>query len=136
MVGADWRIETIVDPGAQPEGAPTVTRRHRRAADGGSEPGPDATATPETPDAPPTWAADEGAVGPGARPAVPRAAAAREAIQQTRADGRRGAAARRPAAADAERSRDDLDADTHGLGGEDLLARELGAQMIEEIKHS
>jgi hypothetical protein len=27
-------------------------------------------------------------------------------------------------------------ADPEGLGGEDLLARELGASMIEEIKHS
>ena len=40
------------------------------------------------------------------------------------------------AAADAVASRDDLDADPEGLGGEDLLARELGASMIEEIKHS
>ena len=35
VVGADWKIETIVDPGAQPEGTPTVTkpaadRRRRR----------------------------------------------------------------------------------------------------------
>ena len=26
VVGADWKIETIVDPGAQPEGTPTVTK--------------------------------------------------------------------------------------------------------------
>jgi DNA polymerase-3 subunit gamma/tau len=40
------------------------------------------------------------------------------------------------AAADADASRDDLDADPDNLGGEDLLARELGASVIEEIKHS
>ena len=40
------------------------------------------------------------------------------------------------AVADAEVSRDDLDEDPDNLGGEDLLARELGASMIEEIKHS
>ena len=39
------------------------------------------------------------------------------------------------AVADAVASRDDLDADPEGLGGEDLLSRELGASMIEEIKH-
>ena len=38
--------------------------------------------------------------------------------------------------ADADARRDDLDADPDNLGGEDLLARELGASMIEEIKHS
>ena len=26
VVGADWKIETIVDPGAQPEGTPTITK--------------------------------------------------------------------------------------------------------------
>ena len=42
----------------------------------------------------------------------------------------------RLAAADAEARRDDLDADLDDLGGEDLLARELGASTIEEINHS
>ncbi len=39
------------------------------------------------------------------------------------------------AAADADASPDDLDADSDALGTDDLLARELGAQVIEEIKH-
>ncbi len=137
VVGADWKIETIVDPGAQPEGTPTVTKAATDAPPTAApEAGPEATAEPETPDAPPTWAADERPVG--RRRPTPSAAkaAAREAIQQTRA---KGAEVPRPddlAVADAEVSRDDLDADPDNLGGEDLLARELGASMIEEIKHS
>jgi len=45
-------------------------------------------------------------------------------------------AAWRDAKARADARRDDLDADPDNLGGEDLLARELGASVIEEIKHS
>ncbi len=141
VVGADWKIETIVDPGAQPEGAPTVTKAATdpaptAAPEGGAETGPEATPEPETPTAAPTWAADEEPSDAGPDPSAAKAAA-REAIQQTRAQG--AEAPRRSdlaAAADAEASRDDLDADPDNLGGEDLLARELGASMIEEIKHS
>ncbi|HRD63199.1 MAG TPA: hypothetical protein PL137_20015, partial [Nocardioides sp.] len=64
------------------------------------------------------------------------AAAAREAIQQTRAQGAEAPRSDDLAAADADARRDDLDADPDNLGGEDLLTRELGASMIEEIKHS
>ena len=135
VVGADWKIETIVDPGAQPEGTPSVTRAATEPA-----PAPAATpaatqAEPETPAAPPPWAADEEPSAPAADPSAAKAAA-REAIQQTREP---GADVQRPnemAVADAEVSRDDLDADPDNLGGEDLLARELGASKIEEIKHS
>ena len=84
-------------------------------------------------------AADERPGEPApAAPAAPTAAssaAAREAIQQTRPVGRSTPRSEDMAAADAVVSRDDLDADPEGLGGEDLLARELGASMIEEIKH-
>jgi DNA polymerase-3 subunit gamma/tau len=135
VVGADWKIETIVDPGAAPEGTPTVTKAATDSPPATAEAGPEPVPEPETPTAPPAWAADE---EPSEPTPDPRAAktAAREAIQQTRA---KGAESPRPdnlAAADAEASRDDLDADPDNLGGEDLLARELGASMIEEIKHS
>ena len=136
VVGADWKIETIVDPGAQPEGAPTVTRAATDAPPTAApEAGPDATAKPETPDAPPTWAADEGPSDPAPDPSAAKAAA-REAIQQTRAKGADVPRHDDLAVADAEVSRDDLDEDPDDLGGEDLLARELGASKIEEIKHS
>ena len=118
VVGADWKIDTIVDPGAQPEGTPTVTRA-------ATEPVPPAAdlepaAEPERQQEPPSAAAT----------------AAREAIQQTRPAGPETSRSDDLAAADAVASRDDLDADPDNLGGEDLLARELGASMIEEIKHS
>ena len=95
----------------------------------------EATPEPQAPAAPPAWAGDEEQSDPAPDPSAAKAAA-REAIQQTRA---KGAEAPRPddlAAADAEVSRDDLDEDPDNLGGEDLLARELGASKIEEIKHS
>ena len=137
VVGADWKIETIVDPGAQPEGTPTVTKAATDAPPTAApEAGPDATAEAgdarrHLPPGRPTRSPSDPAPDPSAAKA-----AAREAIQQTRA---KGAEAPRPddlAVADAEVSRDDLDEDPDNLGGEDLLARELGASMIEEIKHS
>ncbi len=137
VVGADWKIETIVDPGAQPEGTPTITR----AATDPVKPEVDTAAAPEEPEAseapsaPPAWAADEEPPAPVADPGAAKAAA-REAIQQTRAKGAEPPRNDELAAADAVASRDDLDADPDNLGGEDLLARELGASTIEEIKHS
>ena len=135
VVGADWKIETIVDPGAQPEGTPTVTKaatepgRDRRRA-------PPARRARAAPDRgrrrPPDWADERQPEPPSPQAA---AAAAREAIQQTRPVGAEAPRSDDLAAADAVASRDDLDADPEGLGGEDLLARELGASMIEEIKH-
>jgi DNA polymerase-3 subunit gamma/tau len=162
VVGADWRIETIVDPGAQvgpvrdvvtrpavqpaeppaaaPEGGPAPRREE--------SPGEAAPEPPADPGAPPPWAADDpGAgseAGPGAaaepaRRSDPGAiAAAREAIQQTRQAGGAGPERRGEdlAAADAEARPDDLDAETQGLAGAELLRRELGAQVIDEIRHT
>ncbi len=48
VVGADWKIETIVDPGAQPEGTPTVTR----AATDPAPPAPPAPSAAPEADAP------------------------------------------------------------------------------------
>ena len=113
VVGADWQIETIVDPGAKAEGTPTVTKAADRR--------------PRS--RPPAPAADRGSPTPAPEP--PRAAradpaasaAAREAIQQTRgADQAPGE--RRPdwAAADADAHPDDLDAEHQGISGAELLA--------------
>ena len=141
VVGADWKIETIVDPGAQPEGAPTITKATTdtptppAAEEVGPGAAPEATPEPETPAAPPAWASDEAPAEPAPDPSAAKAAA-REAIQQTRAKGAEAPRADDLAVADAEVSRDDLDEDPDNLGGEDLLARELGASTIEEIKHS
>ena len=138
VVGADWKIETIVDPGAQPEGAPTITKAATEAPsaapEADAESTPESAPEPETPGAPPAWAAGEEPSDPAPDPTAAKAAA-REAIQQTRAQGAEVPRPNELAAADADASRDDLDADPDNLGGEDLLARELGASMIEEIKH-
>jgi DNA polymerase-3 subunit gamma/tau len=115
VVGAAWKIETIVDPGAQPEGTPTVTR----------------SAVPE-PEA-------ESAAQPAPvkeQPSPDASAAARDAIQQTRtADEQKAEAGPDWAAADADAHPDDLDAEHQGMSTAELLQRELGAQVIEEIRN-
>jgi DNA polymerase-3 subunit gamma/tau len=105
VVGADWKIETIVDPGADAEAAPPPAPV---AADPEPEP-----------------------VAPAAEPA---SNAAREAVRETRT-----AETPEPETGDTPDDHahpDDLDADSDEAGGADLLQRELGAEMIEEIPHS
>ncbi|QWF22652.1 DNA polymerase III subunit gamma and tau [Nocardioides sp. LMS-CY] len=126
VVGAEWKIETIVDPGAQAEGTPAVTRSAV------AEP----AAAPPAPEPPPQQAPQQ----PPAEPAEPggpsASAAAREAIQQTRsADHQPEPSGPDWASADADAHPDDLDADHQGMSATELLQRELGAQMIEEIRH-
>jgi DNA polymerase-3 subunit gamma/tau len=128
VVGADWKIDTIVDPGAKAEGTPTVVKS--------------ATAPDPAPEAPPVAAepAPEAVMpepAPEQRATDPDAvAAARGAIQQTRsADQGRAESTPAWAEADADAHPDDLDADQQGISTTELLQRELGAQMIEEIKH-
>jgi DNA polymerase-3 subunit gamma/tau len=60
-------------------------------------------------------------------------AAARGAIQDTRPAGE--SRQRGSDVSDVDAHRDDPDADDHSLGGAELLERELGASIIEEIKH-
>ncbi len=133
VVGANWKIDTIVDPSAQPEGTPTVTK---------SSTGPAETVAPEAPapsmqaapwDPAPTTEADPEAVAAATAAA---SAAAREAIQQTRsADEAPAQQGPDWASADADARPDDLDAEHQGLSATELLQRELGAQTIEEIPH-
>jgi DNA polymerase-3 subunit gamma/tau len=138
VVGTDWKVETIVDPGAQPAAThspatPAPTPEPTVAVDppvdqppapeAATTPGPEpeAAATPEPPVA--TRAADPASV-----------AAAREAIAQTRTPGGDQADSPR-AAADAQAHPDDDDIDSSGLAGAELLQQHLGAEVIEEIKH-
>jgi DNA polymerase-3 subunit gamma/tau len=92
-------------------------------------------ASPAAPDGPPDWARDE-----PARQTDPVAvAAAREAIQQTRPTGSApdsAPEARSPVADDDVSHPDDPDLDTDGLDTTELLKRELGAEIIDEIPHS
>jgi DNA polymerase-3 subunit gamma/tau len=123
VVGADWRIETIIDPGAKADG-PVVTQ----PAVSPAQPQPAAVTPAAEPD---------GAPEPPRRTSDPESiAAARGAIKQIRT-GDEGRADNAPdwAAADADAHPDDLDADHQGMSTAELLQRELGAQMIEEIRH-
>ncbi len=120
VVGSDWKVETIVDPGAQP----SATQSPATPA-----PAPEPTVAVE----PPTT--DEPAPEPVRPTTDPHAVtAAREAIAQTRTSGREAGDDPR-AAADAEAHPDDDDIDASGLAGAELLQQQLGAEVIEEIKH-
>jgi len=113
VVGADWTIDTIVDPGAQPGAVADAPA----TVPGAVEPEPQ----PEPASAP--------------RPDTAARDAARGAIKDTRPAGAEVPKSDDLRAADADADRDDLVIDEATLGSEDLLARELGAQMIEEIPH-
>jgi DNA polymerase-3 subunit gamma/tau len=125
VVGADWKIDTIVDPGAQPDATVVVKSATEPAApaeaEAKSDPAPE-VAPEDSPQAPPATSAARNA--------------ARDAIKDTRPAGTEVARSDDLRAADADADRDDLVVDEATLGSEDLLARELGAQMIEEIPHT
>ena len=128
-IGVDWKVEAIVDPSTDP-GADTSARVSRPAVDSQPEP-PAAAPAPmaETAPAPEPVEAPAAPVRPDFAP--PQA----ETIQRARDEigrGRGEAAVRHDP--DAEVDRDDADADD-GTGGAELLERELGATLIEEIPH-
>ena len=133
MIGADWKIETAVDPSANP-GSETAPRVKQSAVR--SEPPPPSEPPPS---GPPDWASDEGPADAG--PAKPESqarpesiAAARSKIAPTR-NGDEPAAAPSGPDPDADAHRDDQVADDNGLDSTELLQRELGATVIEEIPH-
>ncbi len=136
MIGADWKIESAVDPSAQPgsESAPRVKQPAVRSEP--PPPGPPAGPSQDAPpDAPPDWASDEGPA-PQARERQARPesiAAARAQITPTR-NGDEPPTQTGPDP-DADAHRDDPAADDNGLDTTELLARELGATVIEEIPH-
>ena len=143
MVGADWKVEAIIDPSAQP-GASPPPRVTKPAVEPRMAAAPDPT--PAVPDTPPDWAAS-GESSPQ-RPPSPEMVAeerAKGAPRRAVAQAREGITATRRGALqessaptddpDAEADRDDADADESGLQGAELLRRELGATVIEEIPH-
>ncbi|HET9861752.1 MAG TPA: DNA polymerase III subunit gamma and tau, partial [Nocardioidaceae bacterium] len=150
VIGQDWRVETIVDPSAQPGAEPDAAPRITKSAVSDGPVPPTAPAAPAAapPDStpPPDWAtggpeasaapepAPEPSPEPARQPVDPAVIAnARGSIQPTRATGPGGP--KQPSVSDEDAHRDDPDADDHGLGGAALLERELGARVIEEIKH-
>ncbi len=137
VVGTDWQVESIVDPGATPGGGqpPAATPASPQAQSQAQSP-PEPVPAAVAPSEPPDWAADDSlAATPTPQPTSDPSsrAAAREAIQQTRSPGRDQASPR--AAADAEAHPDDDDVDASGLAGTELLQQTLGAEVIEEIPH-
>ena len=158
-LGVDWRIETVVDEsvGKGPRGSardPGSASAPRPAAAAPVEPAP--VAEPATPVSPPDWAvgpedsaapgAAAGAAGPDpdvvpedtAADGAPQpgrpvgVSAAKEAIRKTRS-GREGEASESP---ESPEIRDDDDViDDATLSGHELLARELGAKVIDDIRH-
>ncbi|WP_205471926.1 DNA polymerase III subunit gamma and tau [Nocardioides sp. SYSU D00038] len=141
VVGASWRIETIVDPGAQPAAVPAAAAAPAGAPPAAAPEPPEAPAPEAAPaqESPPAWVdappADAGApAAPAIRPAAPDTiAAAREAVRQTREPGADQPRDADLAAADADAHPDDPAVDNDPVGAAELLARELGARPIEEI---
>lgn len=139
VVGYDWRIEAINDPGADPSVAapagdapaaapvapPADPVPGDRTVAVPAEPVPAEPAPAEAPDI-------RAAAAPPVDPAV--VAAAREAITPTRTPGAPPPADPGPTPDD-DVDPDDPETDSLGLGGAALLQRELGAQVIEEIPH-
>ncbi len=141
MVGADWKIEVAVDPSAEP-GAETDPRVTRPAVQQRPTPPAPSDASSEAasdarPSGPPSWATEEGDTSPA--PAAPveksarPAAAARSNITATRTGA--DPAPRPGPDLDADAHRDDPAAEDNELDSTQLLERELGATVIEEIQH-
>ena len=132
VIGADWRVEAIVDPSADPGAgiAPVITRP---ATDSVPEPAPTSS--------PPAWVDTDDAGGdsapspdpvPTQRPAPEAIASARSNIEATRSA---GPPVKAPDTRDADVHPDDPDVEDNGVDGAELLARELGATVVEEIPH-
>jgi DNA polymerase III subunit gamma/tau len=131
VIGHDWRVESIVDPSAQPGAEPRIETTRpavpqqsvpATGLNGRGQPSPGSVA--ESPgDVPSRREVDPVSV-----------ATARGAIQDTRPAGD-ARQQRGPHDSDLHADRDDPDAEDHSLGGAQLLERELGASIIEEIPH-
>jgi DNA polymerase III subunit gamma/tau len=118
MIGADWKIEVAVDPSAQP-GPESAPRGARSAVE--------QPAIPTEPPAEPTSGQEPGTQPPSG------VATARSNIVVTRSGDE-------PAPGpgldpDADAHRDDPAAEDDALDSTELLERELGATVIEEISH-
>ncbi|KQT90670.1 DNA polymerase III subunit gamma/tau [Marmoricola sp. Leaf446] len=125
MVGADWKIETVVDSATDP-GAQTAMRVTRPAVPDAPEP----PSGPEPPDPGPA------ATAPPAAPRAGASEAARARIAATRGPGTPEGEQGPREDPDADAHRDDPSAADNGIDTTELLARELGATVIEDIPHS
>ncbi|HVK28202.1 MAG TPA: hypothetical protein VM575_07670, partial [Nocardioides sp.] len=137
-IGAAVRIDAIIDPAAVPGGAPppssappspaapAAAPRQAAADDGWGS----ASATPPADD-PPPWAVPGNGQPVDAAPAAPAEPTPRRTRMADIQAREEGLADGPPEDPDAHARFDDADVDAESSA--DLLARELGAQMIEEI---
>ncbi len=135
VIGADWKVEAIVDPSADPSAgvAPVVIRPAAEA----SVRAPAEPVSP-APSAPPAWADDAAEPTPPPFPAKPAPApetiaSARSNIAPTRTGEHPG---RLPDTRDADVHPDDPDLEESGIDGAELLMSELGATVIDEIPNT
>ncbi len=122
VAGVDWQVESIVDPSA-------TGGSHTSPAPSGATapPAPETSPPGDAPD----WASDLAPEAPGEPASAggpgPEAAARPDPEQAPPA---------RSVEPDSDAHPDDPDAENSGLAGAELLQRELGAEVIEEIRHS
>jgi len=143
MIGADWKIEVAVDPSAQP-GSESAPRVIRPAVAQPPEPllptGPASEqGSEQVPSGPPSWASNAGednqrATSPAENNARPESiATARSNISSTRRGDER--VSKQGPDPDADAHRDDPADEDNELDSTQLLEREFGATVIEEIPH-
>jgi DNA polymerase III subunit gamma/tau len=137
-LGVDWKVEAIVDAEAP---AATKPRRAPASPPAAKVGTPDVAARPvadrQDDIAPPDWAVPGDRVAEEPQEARPsRSAAAEAAKQAVRPMQNGGKPASRDGEADeTEVSDDDSVVDDGSLTDQELLARELGAEVIEDIRH-
>ncbi len=156
VAGVEWRINAILDPGAQPDANKPVVRHSSTAAPEPVAPSQAPTSPPawaaggddsavETPDSPPAWAGPTSPEAPSAPDTSANAApsestglnAARAALVRSRETGSEAGAVVDPRVlADAAADPDDPAPDTQGLDSTALLQQALGAKIVDEINHT
>ncbi|MCZ4500663.1 MAG: polymerase subunit gamma and tau, partial [Marmoricola sp.] len=147
VIGADWRVEAIIDPSADPGAGttPVVTRSAAEASYAPAQGDPVEPVEPADPPggSPPAWIDQDEPPAP-ATPAAPAAPAAPRPDPSTIASARSNiaptgygekASSRVPDTRDAEAHPDDPDLEDSGIDGAELIVRELGATVIDEIPH-
>ncbi|MCX6396269.1 MAG: DNA polymerase III subunit gamma and tau [Propionibacteriales bacterium] len=132
VIGADWKVEAIVDPSADPDaGAPVVIQPATDSVTSGTSAPAVPAVEPATPvDRPPAWIAEDRPAPPPPNPET--IASVRSNIAPTRT----GEQPAKPVdTRDDDVRADDQDLEEDSLGGADLIVRELGATVIDQITH-
>ncbi|WP_369415013.1 DNA polymerase III subunit gamma and tau [Nocardioides jiangxiensis] len=128
VVGHAWRVEAIVSQGGPTASVSAAPVQGVPEPPMGDEPDDDAGEDRRALSA-------EQAAGSVAAGERPTAHVAREALRQAATEPGQQPQRPDPFAADAEAHPDDPDVESVGLSGAELLQRELGATIIDEIRH-